>query len=132
MKITNAYGTAQDDHKQEFLAELANVCSHVTGPYILAGDFNIIRYSFEKNKGGSLSHFSHIFNSVTHNHELRELTMSGGLYTWSNNQENPTLEKLDRIFVNKEWEHMFPLINVQKFTRDISNHNLLLMSTDNI
>ena len=41
-------------------------------------------------------------------HELREIVMTGGLYTWSNNQENPILEKLDRILASKEWEDIFP------------------------
>jgi len=34
--------------------------------------------------------------------------MTGGLYTWSNNQENPILEKLDRILASKKWEDIFP------------------------
>jgi hypothetical protein len=36
------------------------------------------------------------------------------MYTWSNNQENPTLEKLDRILVSKEWEGIFPNALVKK------------------
>jgi len=55
--------------------------------------------------------------------------MSGGLYTWSNNQENPTLEKLDRILVSKEWEDIFPNVLVKKLPRKVSDHNLLILST---
>jgi len=43
-----------------------------------------------------------LFNSLIHFYELRELNMNGGMFTWSNNQDAPTLVKLDRILVTKE------------------------------
>ena len=45
------------------------------------------------------------------------------MFTWSNNQECPTLEKLDRILVTKEWEDIFPQTLVTKLPREISDHN---------
>jgi hypothetical protein len=45
--------------------------------------------------------------------------MTGGLYTWYNNQECPILEKLDRILVsNKEWEDIFPYAIVKRLPRE--------------
>jgi len=55
--------------------------------------------------------------------------MSGELYTWSNNQDNPTLEKLDRILVSKEWEDLFPNTLISKLPRDVSDYNPLILST---
>jgi hypothetical protein len=55
-----------------------------------------------------------LFNSLIQFYELRELVMNGGLFTWSNNQDPPILEKLDRVLVNKEWEDCFPQVIVQK------------------
>jgi hypothetical protein len=43
-----------------------------------------------------------LFNSLIHFYELRELVMNGGLFTWSNNQENLAMEKLDRVLVTKD------------------------------
>lgn len=40
--------------------------------------------------------------------------MTGGSFTWSNNQEFPTLEKLDRVLMTKEWEDLFPLAMIKK------------------
>ena len=54
----------------------------------------------------------------------------GGLYTWSNNQAHPTLEKLDRILMNSEWKDLFPLVTTRKLVRDISDHNPLVLSTN--
>jgi endonuclease/exonuclease/phosphatase family metal-dependent hydrolase len=52
-----------------------------------------------------------------------------GQYTWSNNQKNPTLEKLDRILVNSEWENLFPLTQARKLPRVMSDHNPLIVDT---
>jgi hypothetical protein len=80
------------------------------------------------NLGGRHS-YSDTFNTLIHFYELREIIMSGGLYTWSNNQDNPTLEKLDRILVSKEWEDIFPNVIVKKLPRKVSDHNPLIVST---
>jgi endonuclease/exonuclease/phosphatase family metal-dependent hydrolase len=69
-----------------------------------------------------------MFNTLIDFHELREIDMSGGSYTWSNNQDNPTLEKLDRILMNKEWENFFLNVMVKKLPREVSDHNPLIIS----
>lgn len=70
-----------------------------------------------------------LFNSLIQFYELRELIIFGGLFTWSNNQENPIMEKLDRILVTKEWEDIFPQDKVCRLRREISDHNPLIIST---
>lgn len=47
---------------------------------------------------------------------------------WSNNQLTPTLEKVDRILMNKEWEDLFPKVMVKKLPREVSDHNPLILS----
>lgn len=48
--LITVYGAAQEDRKEAFLSELANFCGKSKEPYIIGGDFNIIRYAHEKNK----------------------------------------------------------------------------------
>ena len=69
------------------------------------------------------------FNYVIQFYELRELYMNGGLYTWSNNQENPILEKLDRILVTREWEDLFPQAMVNRLSSEVLDHNPLIISS---
>jgi hypothetical protein len=45
------YGPAQAQNKQSFLAELANTCSKESLPYLIGGDFNIMRGPEDKNAG---------------------------------------------------------------------------------
>jgi hypothetical protein len=129
--LGNVYGAAQADHKEEFLVELTALCSKIVEPYIIGGDFNIIRFSSERNRNFCPNRFSSIFNTFINVSELREIYILGGGYTWSNNQEIPTLEKLDRILVTREWEILFPTAHVYKMARIMCDHNPLILSTQN-
>jgi hypothetical protein len=44
------YGVAHDETKDAFLTELAMFCSKHKEPYVVGGDFNIIRYASEKTR----------------------------------------------------------------------------------
>lgn len=58
--------------------------------------------------------------------------MNGGFFTWSNNRRNPTLEKLDRILMDCDWEYIYPLVNVTKIPGEMSDHNMLLISSNEV
>jgi hypothetical protein len=123
------YGAAQEEDKEMFLSELAAVCSNQKNPMLIGGDFNILRFSFEKNKEMRRNKWSSLFNAIINSHDLREIDMSGGQYTWSNNQINPTLEKLDRFLMTSDWEDLFPLTTVHKVSREASDHNPVIVDT---
>lgn len=75
------------------------------------------------------SHYIYKFNSVIQTLKLGEIHMGGGKHTWTNKQKHPTLEKLHRILMRFDWEDMFPLVVVRKLVRDVSGHNLLLLTS---
>jgi hypothetical protein len=54
--------------------------------------------------------------------DLKDPTRS---YTWSNNQDRPILEVLDRVFVNVEWDSIYPLTKMSILLRATSDHNPL-------
>jgi exonuclease III len=127
--IIVVYGPAHEERKTAFLVEMASFCNAVDGPYVIVGDFNILRNVREKNKPTSLPHSSEVFNLVIHSLSLREVHMKGGLYTWSNKQKDPTLKKLDRVLMSPNWEDLFPLVFVRKVVRDQSDHNMLIVDS---
>ena len=127
--VCTVYGAAHEDQKREFLVELAEVCSRIHGPYIVGGDFNILRHCGEKNKNWRNSPHVDMFNAIIYSLNLIEIFTAGGLYTWSNNQSHPTLEKLDRVLMSDDWEHIFLDVTVRKLVRDLSDHNALLLDT---
>lgn len=128
--LITVYGAALEDRKDDFLAELANVCGKNKEPFIVGGDFNIIRLQHEKNKTGGTNRYSDTFNAIISTYELREINMTGGNFTWSNNQADPVLEKLDIILMSRDWEDLFPTVIVNKLPREVSDHNPLILHTD--
>jgi L-lysine 2,3-aminomutase len=71
-------------------------------PMLIGGDFNFIRFPSEKNKEMRRSKWSSMFNAIINTYELKEVEMSGGQFTWSNNHLNPTVEKLDIFLMTAE------------------------------
>jgi hypothetical protein len=71
-----------------------------------------------------------MFNCIINSYGLREIFLSGGKFTWSNNQTDPTLKKLDIMLMNDSWEALFPLTNLRKNPRFISDYNPLLLCTE--
>jgi exonuclease III len=71
-----------------------------------------------------------LFNIVINNLNLRELELSGRQYTWGNNLQIPTYEKLDRILVSTDWELKYPKVSVYARTREISDHSPLILDSE--
>lgn len=96
----------------------------------MGGDFNIIRFSYEKNKENSVHHHCDIFNVLIQTCCLMEIHIVRGGFTWSNNRESPTLVKLDRVLMSKNRKDIFPLIKVKKLHRILSDHNPLVIKSE--
>jgi hypothetical protein len=98
------YDPAQANLKERFLTEMVHLCSHEQLPILVGADFNMLRNPSDKNKDGYEHRWPFLFNNVIDSLNLRELEMSGRMFTWANSLSNPTYEKLDRVLVSTEWE----------------------------
>jgi len=96
---------------------------------MLGGDFNLVRFREEKSSGNVTARWMDLFNDFIADNELRELHRSGGLFTWSNNQDLPVRVVLDRVLVSAEHERAYPLITVQTLMRIGSDHSALLVDS---
>jgi hypothetical protein len=74
------YGPTQR-HKESFLAELVNMCSHEILPLLMGGDYNILRHPSEKNNDNYHARWPFLFNAIIAGLNLRELQMSERKYT---------------------------------------------------
>jgi exonuclease III len=77
--VLNVYGSDHDDHKEDFLRELTSFCSKNKDPFIIDGDFNIMRFVSDKNINFIPGRFSGILNTIMNANDLREIHISGGL-----------------------------------------------------
>lgn len=65
------YGAAQEENKLAFLSELSELshfCSLNYEPLIIGGDFNIIRYSKERNKNNDVQKYTGMKNILIYFH----------------------------------------------------------------
>jgi exonuclease III len=127
--LYSIYGPAQIQNKGAFLAELTNTCSKENLPFIIGGDFNIMRKPEDKSSGDFDNKWPSLFNAVIKSLDLREIVMTGRQYTWAGSGDNLTYEKLDRVLVSTEWENNFSLAMVEATDRNISDHTPLVMPT---
>ena len=73
--------------------------------------------------------WSFMFNAIIEQAGLRELPLNGRQYTWANNQEDPTFEKLDRVLMCPAWEEKYPLTILQAFASEIFDHTPWFLDT---
>jgi hypothetical protein len=106
---------------------LHKVMGSWTGPILLGGDFNLVRSSLDKNNGQVNFRWINLFNDWVNRWGLIELELRNRKYTWTNNQENVVIARLDRVFVSTELESVFPLARIKALDRTPSDHNPILI-----
>ncbi|KAK1326242.1 hypothetical protein QJS10_CPA01g02409 [Acorus calamus] len=108
-------------------ADLANISHHIGAHHwIIGGDFNEVRFSFEKAGGHPIhSRRSARFNACIEDCLLHDLRSIGGQFSWSNNQQNRIACKLDRVLVNSRWIQDFPDAYTQVLSPGFSDHSPL-------
>ena len=67
------------------------------------------------------------FNHTIDYLQLLELDLNGKLYTWSNEQDTPTMSRIDRFLASTEWHDFFPQADLQAIGSMTSDHCPLVM-----
>jgi endonuclease/exonuclease/phosphatase family metal-dependent hydrolase len=123
------YGSPYEDKKVMFIDELHRILASWQGPWFIGGDFNLSRFPSDKSTSKINQKYVDGFNDWVNKWGLVEVNPNNRKYTWSNNQENTVLAKLDRVFISTDWEAAFPLVRVSALSKGISDHNPLLVDS---
>ncbi|KAJ1287483.1 hypothetical protein BS78_02G013300 [Paspalum vaginatum] len=127
--LTVVYGPCSDASKRDFLQELCDVRSSRPGPWLVGGDFNMIYMAADKNSGRLNRRVMRWFSSFLNDAGLSELHLNGRLFTWSNERDHPTLERIDRVFASPDWLDALPNHWLRALSSDFSDHSPLLLQT---
>jgi hypothetical protein len=101
--VTNVYGPTLGDRKLEFLQELRIIgCMHDL-PWVLLGDFNMLRDPDETTVANLNLQYMTDFNQLISDLNMNELPLIGRTYTWSNKCSAPSFSKLDRTLLSSHW-----------------------------
>lgn len=94
------YGPQDEREKVEFLQELVDIRDLHVGPWLMAGDFNLLVNEEDKSNAMINRRMMGRFHAKLNMLELKELYLNGPRYTWSNERQHATLEKIDHVFVS--------------------------------
>ena len=94
------------------------------------GDFNLLVNPEDKNNAVINQRMMARFRALLNSLELKELYLNGRRYTWSNERRNPTLEKIDHIFVTNSWEDCFPRNLLMALGTAFSAHSPIFVDLD--
>lgn len=125
--VTNVYAPATPELRMDFLTEIRGIIPPHNTPWMLCGDFNMIRYSHEKNNSSFRVHEADAFNDYINDLCLIEIPLLDRSFTWSNKCSTPTLERLDRVFINLTWDEKLPNTILSSLTRTTSDHVPLMI-----
>jgi hypothetical protein len=125
--FTRVYGPQKDVDKRAFLQELQDIRDLHVGPWLVGGDFNLILDPADKSRGclhrSMMARFIRALLAL----EFKELYLNGRRFTWSNEREQPTLEKLDRVFSTVDWEELYPDAFLSAMSTGPSDHYPLVL-----
>lgn len=132
--LTVVYGPQGNEEKLEFLRELRTIRAQCVGPWMLAGDFNMIYKEEDKNNSNLNRAIMGRFKRFIDDVAIKELPLYGCQFTWtsSNTSANPTLVKLDRVFCSADWEDYFPGCLLQSAASEDSDHCPLILGLKDV
>jgi len=126
--ISNTYGPSDHSFSLGYLQHLQELPASFSGPWILLGDFNLVRQQSDKSNGQINTSLAAAFNNTLDFLCMSEIPLSDRCYTWSNHQTFPILAHLDWVFVNNELNTLFPMSNLSSLPKPTSDHVPLLLS----
>ncbi|PNT71298.1 hypothetical protein BRADI_2g25978v3, partial [Brachypodium distachyon] len=128
--LTGVYGPHRDVDKPGFLQELRDIRDIHAGPWVVVGDFNQIVNPEDKSNlrlhRGLMARFHRLLADL----DLKELYLAGRRFTWSNERQNPTLERLDRVLSSVDWEALLPNAYLSALSTATSDHCPLLLDLE--
>lgn len=90
--------------------------------WAVMGDFNLICRVDDKSNSNINLRMLRRFRGAINDLELKDLPLLGRRFTWSNEQAQPTMTKIDKVLVSKDWEAKFPDYQLRAGSSEISDH----------
>ncbi|WOK91875.1 hypothetical protein Cni_G00566 [Canna indica] len=122
----NVYGPPRSVGRSSFLAELVPLLQNVDENIIMGGDYNITIFDHERKNCAGSARDSERFSRFIMNQRLIDLPLLGRKYTWTNNQFNPSLAKLDRVLISLACSSSLPFAAVSVGGKKLSDHSALI------
>ena len=130
-RLIVVYGSPYEEGKLGFIQELETFLHNWDGPTVIGGDFNLVSSCKDKNNGIVNLKWVDLFKDWINKFGLIELKPSNRSYTWTNNQDQPIMAAIDKVFCTNSFEQKFPLAFVSTKARGHSDHVPLVLNLNN-
>ena len=122
--FTGVYGPHDLPARRILWDEMSGVVSWWDVPWIVGGDFNIVRYPSERVGAEHITNPMQDFTDFIFSNGLMDIPMAGGQYTWSNNNSR---SRLDRFLFSPNIEEHFTMVSQRCLPRLCSDHFPILL-----
>uniref|UniRef100_M1BT70 Endonuclease/exonuclease/phosphatase domain-containing protein n=1 Tax=Solanum tuberosum TaxID=4113 RepID=M1BT70_SOLTU len=119
------------EEREEVWWELASVRGLFSGPSVVGGDFNIVRFPSEKRNCTRFNKAMLDFSDFIEDMELADPQLVGDNFTWKRGERHDSAARLDRFLISEEWETSFRNIKQSTMHRVISDHCPLILECGN-
>ncbi|XP_026459913.1 uncharacterized protein LOC113360641 [Papaver somniferum] len=131
--VCNLYSPCGYSEREGFWQDSDVVRSWWSGSICFAGDMNVVRGEEERNRGEGDNINNRFLNNFILEHEMVDLPLVGGAFTWSDMHEDPLLCRLDIFLLSVDFDLLFLDSIKNALTRVVSDHKpILLMTKPNI
>ena len=125
--FTGVYGPNMDNACRLLWDELAGVSQWWGVPWCVGGDFNVVRFPFERSGSASFCTVITDFSDFISEIGLLDIPLQGGRFTWSNNREHNSSSRIDRFLFSADWDEHFPPISQIRLPCVLLDHFSILL-----
>ncbi|WMV18959.1 hypothetical protein MTR67_012344 [Solanum verrucosum] len=125
--LTGVYAPNDRVEREETWWEVGAARGLFTGPWVLCGDFNTVRYPSEKFNCSRISRSMTDLSEFIEDMELMDLDLAGGEFTWRKGERHSTAARLDRFMISEDWDTKFRNIKQSILQRIVSDHSPLML-----
>lgn len=128
--LTGAYAPQADREKIQFLQELRQLRLLNDLPWIVVGDFNMLRALDETTGGQRNAGIMLQFNNFIADECLIDVPLQGRKFTWTSGRPIPTFSRLDRALISGHWNAMGMTYMLQDLPQAVSDHAPLKLTIE--
>jgi hypothetical protein len=127
--LSGSNRSPQDEpNKIRFLEEIRSARNICVGPWAVMGDCNLILEEKDKNNRNLNRWMMRKFEKSVHDLMLNNIHLNGHAFTWTDDQQNSALTRIDRVMGSVKW-HLPPRLLFTGPWSTTSDHCPLLLST---
>lgn len=125
--FTGIYASCDRKLRRELWKELAAVYGLNSQPWVIGGDFNVIRFEDEKKGNARNTRVMRDFSIIISELCLMDSPLHGGSFAWFKGENNQSASRIDRFLSSESWDEQFKLIKQRVLPRVASDHCPILL-----